>query len=114
MCIRDRHAARINGLTSLALTKIDLLDTFQTIPICVAYQLDGEQIDSVPNTHSLNRVVPVYEDLPGWESTTDGVNRWIDLPPNARRYVERIEEIVGVPIDFVGTGQHREAIVIRP
>ena len=56
----------------------------------------------------------MYEDLPGWESTTAGVNRWIALPPNARRYIERIEEIVGVPIDFVGTGQHREAIVIRP
>lgn len=109
-----RHAARINGLTSLALTKIDLLDAFKTIPICIAYQLDGEQLDSVPNTHSLNRVVPVYEDLPGWESTTDGVNRWNDLPPNARRYVERIEEIVGIPIELVGTGQHREAIVIRP
>ena len=108
-----RHAARLNGLTSLALTKIDLLDSFPTIPVCTAYRLDGEVIETVPTTHRLGRVEPVYEELPGWEAVTDGINRWDDLPLNARRYVERVEEIVGVPINFVGTGQHREAIILR-
>ena len=69
--------------------------------------------ESVPTTHRLGRVKPIYEELPGWESDTSGIKRWDDLPPNARRYVERVEEIVGVPVRFIGTGQHREAIIIR-
>ena len=108
-----RHAARINGLTDLALTKIDLLDTFASIPVCTGYRLNGEILDTVPTTHRLGRVEPVYEELPGWEAETAGIDRWDDLPANAGRYVERVEEIVGVPIKFVGTGQHREAIIIR-
>ena len=108
-----RHAARINGLTHLALTKIDLLDSFSTIPVCTAYRLNGDVTESVPTTHRLGRVKPIYEELPGWESDTSGIKRWDDLPPNARRYVERVEEIVGVPVRFIGTGQHREAIIIR-
>ena len=108
-----RHAASINGLTELALTKIDLLDTFATIPICTGYRLNGELIEYVPTTHQLGRVEPVYEELPGWEANTAGIDRWDDLPQNARLYVERIEEIVGVPIKYVGTGQHRRDIITR-
>ena len=108
-----RHAARINGLTNLALTKMDLLDDFASIPVCTGYRLNGTVLDSVPTTHRLGRVEPVYEELPGWETETAGLNRWDDLPANARGYVERVEEIVGVPVSYVGTGQHREALIVR-
>ena len=108
-----RYAVALNGVTGLALTKLDLLDAVDEIPICRAYEIDGEIVDWVPNTHRLSRARPVYDYLPGWRQPTAGVSRWQDLPANARAYVERVEEISGAPVRFIGTGQAREDLVCR-
>ena len=108
-----KFASAINGLTDLALTKIDLLDSLRNIPVCTAYKVRGKQIDWVPNTHELYRAEPVYQELPGWTQPTAGISEWEDLPPEAQNYVLRIEEHIGVPIRFVGTGRHREDIIVR-
>lgn len=108
-----RFAVALNGVTDLALTKLDLLDGVSEIPICRAYEVDGETLEWVPNTHRLARARPVYEFLPGWDRPTAGVSEWADLPPNARAYVERVEEIAGAPVRFIGTGQARRDIVRR-
>ncbi len=107
------HAVAINGPASLALTKIDLLDGFDPAVFAKAYWLNGTTIDTVPDTRILETVEPVYDSVAGWDETSAGVQEWDDLPGNARRYVERIEEIVGVPISLVGTGRHRDDIVVR-
>ena len=108
-----RHAVAINGAASLALTKIDLLDGFDRPLFAKAYQLNGTVLETVPDTRTLDKVKPVYESLSGWNENSGGVQTWDDLPTNARRYVDRIEEIVGVPITLVGTGRHRDDLVIR-
>ncbi len=108
-----KHAVAINGPASLALTKIDLLDGFGPAILGKAYRLNGTTIDTVPDTRVLETVEPVYESLAGWDEPSAGLRIWDDLPANARRYVERIEEIVGVPISLVGTGRHRDDLIVR-
>ena len=99
-----RYSARVNGYTSLALTRLDILDHLSTIRICTAYILDGERITQLPrDTSQLDRCQPVYEDFKGWEAPTSGVTRLEDLPKGARAYMERIEELVGIPISIVST-----------
>ena len=107
-------ACRLNGVDSIALTKLDILDVEAEIPVCVAYELDGQRLDSVPASISeLARVKPVYEVLPGWTTSTVGVSRWQDLPVNAQKYVAFVEKITGVPVKWIGTGPGREATVCR-
>ncbi|MXY13903.1 MAG: adenylosuccinate synthase [Chloroflexi bacterium] len=108
-----RYAVALNGVTDLALTKLDLLDGVAEIPICRAYEIAGENVEWVPNTHQLARARPVYDFMPGWDQPTAGISTWRDLPPNARAYVERVEEIAGAPVRYIGTGQAREDIVCR-
>ncbi|HXG42627.1 MAG TPA: adenylosuccinate synthase [Dehalococcoidia bacterium] len=113
--VASRYTARANGLTTVALTRLDVLDRFPTINICVAYRLDGHVTDTFPaSTAALWRAQPVYEELPGWEEDTSGVRRFADLPPRAQAYVRRVEELLGVPISLVSVGPEREqAIVLR-
>ncbi len=111
-----RFAARVNSLTELAVTKLDVLDGFDRIPLCVGYARDesGELLDEFPaNVGLLERVRPVYEEAPGWRTSTANVRRWSDLPAAARSYLERIEALVGVPIGRVSLGQSREQILER-
>ena len=108
-----RYAAALNGITDLALTKLDLLDQIDEVPICHAYEIDGEQVEWVPNTHRLARARPIYDFMPGWGQPTAGISEWRDLPPNARSYVERVEEIAGVRVSFIGTGQARQDLICR-
>ena len=109
-----RYAAWLNGFTEIAVTKLDVLDTFPEVKICVGYRLpDGKVIDWVPDTPLLERVEPVYETWPGWLAPTGEARRWEDLPENARRYLARIEELVGVPIRYVSVGPRREQLVVR-
>ncbi len=108
-----RYAIALNGIDALALTKIDLLDDLDEIPICRAYRVDGETLDWVPNTHRLTRAEPIYDYLPGWRSPTNGIDQWSKLPANAQAYVRRVEEITGAPVKFVGTGQERSALICR-
>jgi adenylosuccinate synthase len=111
-----RTAARLNGLTSLALTKIDVLSGLPTLRVCTGYEHRGQQYDEVPaSTQVLESLTPLYEDLPGWDEPLTGTRSLDALPANARRYVERIEELVGVPVKMISVGAGREeTILIRP
>jgi adenylosuccinate synthase len=102
-----RYAVRLNGITSLALTKLDVLSAFAEIPVCVRYLLpDGSETEEFPAHQSdFHHCRPVYETLPGWEEPLD------DLPSAARAYVERVERELDVPVSWVGTGAERERVV---
>lgn len=107
-------ACRLNGLDSIALTKLDILDTEAEIPVCVAYEIDGKRTDTIPaRIDDLARAKPVFEVLPGWKSTINAARTYDALPANARRYIEFIEKRLNVPIKWIGTGPGREEIVVR-
>ncbi len=105
-------SAWINGFTSLALTKLDVLDTFETIKICTAYEVNGEVINYLPETAGQEVAKPIYEELEGWMSPTTEARTWEDLPEKAQIFCKRIEELVGVPISFVSVGPERDQIII--
>lgn len=108
-----RRSAQVNSLSSLCITKLDVLDTFATIKICTAYRCDGQLLETPPaNTAEFSACEPVYEELPGWQANTHGVTRWEDLPENAKAYLKRIEALVGVPIDIISTGAGREHTIV--
>ena len=107
-----RQAVRLNSLTEVALTKLDVLDTLDTVRVCVAYEAEGERFQFPPYHQStLHKVTPVYEDLPGWKTDLSGVHDAADLPAAARDYVAFLAEQVGVPIRVVGVGPGREQFV---
>ncbi|MDP6065535.1 MAG: adenylosuccinate synthase [SAR202 cluster bacterium] len=110
-----RYSTRINGYTSLVLTRLDVLDDFGTIKICDTYELDGELVKDFPGSAALlERCKPIYEDFPGWDGITAGVTKMEDLPTGARAYVERLEELIGRPFDIISTGPYRhETILVR-
>lgn len=110
-----RYSTRINGYTSLVLTRLDVLDDFDNIKICDTYELDGELVKDFPGSAALlERCKPIYEDFPGWEGITAGVTKMEDLPPGARAYVDRLEELIGRPFDIISTGPYRhETILVR-
>lgn len=111
-CVILRHAVRINGLTELALTKLDILSGWQELKVCVAYELDGDRIDYFPSdVASLERVNPVYEKLPGWSEEITGARRLEALPANARRYVGFVSESSGVPVSLVSVGPARNQVI---
>lgn len=107
-----RYAASLNGLTSLAVTKLDVLDSLENMKVCIAYRLDGKEITEMPDTVDLGRVQPVYEEWAGWKKPTTGARKWDDLPKGAQSYLKRIEELAKVPIQYVSVGPKREDIVI--
>jgi adenylosuccinate synthase len=107
-----RYAVRINGLTGLAVTKLDVLDTFAEIPVCVGYRLDGDTIDSMPaDVERIERVEPIYETLPGWQKGIGGVRRLAELPAAARAYVDRLQDLAGAPVRYVSVGTRRDQII---
>jgi adenylosuccinate synthase len=107
-----RYAARVNGLTGLAVTKLDVLDSFAEIPVGVAYQLDGESCEEMPaEVEALGRVRPTYELHPGWQQSTGAARRLADLPAVARAYLDRLEELSGVPVRYVSVGTRRDQII---
>ena len=104
-----RYAARLNGLTELLVTKLDVLSGFETVKICTGYRADGEVFADVPPHQSLfHRAEPIYEELDGWDEEIDEARSFEDLPKNARAYVRRMEELVGVPVSVVSVGPARE------
>ena len=109
------YTARLNGVTSVALTRLDVLAQFERVKVCVAYELDGKRIESLPPALlEASAVRPVYEELPGWRQDVSHVRRLVDLPAEARRFVRRIEELIGVQVDMISVGPEREqAIVTR-
>ncbi len=107
-----RYSVRVNGLTGLAVTKLDVLDTFAEIPVGVRYRLDGAECDEVPSDVAmLDRVEPVYETLPGWQRSTADARRLADLPPQARAYLDRLQDLAGAPIRYVSVGTRRDQII---
>jgi len=105
-----RYAAWLNGMTGLAVTKLDVLDHFGTLKICTGYRLPNGEIlvDSMPDTPVLYDVTPVYESWPGWMSSTQSCRSWLDLPSRARAYLRRLSELAGVKIDYISVGPERE------
>ncbi|TXC11338.1 hypothetical protein FocTR4_00006894 [Fusarium oxysporum f. sp. cubense] len=110
-----KYGNSINYYDSLNLTKLDVLDTFETIKIAIAYKIDGEELDSYPaDLEILNRAEVVYHEMPGWQKPTTNARTYYDLPRAARDYVEQyIEKFVGVKIKYIGTGPDREAMIQR-
>jgi adenylosuccinate synthase len=107
-----RYAVRVNGLTGLAVTKLDVLDTFAEIPVCVGYRLDGETIDSMPaDLERIERVEPIYEALQGWQKQLTEARRLADLPAAARAYVDRLQDLAGAPVRYVSVGTRRDQII---
>jgi adenylosuccinate synthase len=109
-----RYAKRINGLDALAITKLDVLDDLGEIRICTHYDCRGERIDEFPGEISiLAECEPVYETLPGWKQSTAGTSRLADLPANARKYLDRLEDLSGTPIAMISTGPERHATILE-
>ncbi|HEV2440134.1 MAG TPA: adenylosuccinate synthase [bacterium] len=109
--VAARFAAEVAGFTHLAVMKLDIFDTFETVRLGVAYRLGDRTIHSVPHTAAMARLEPVYEDLPGWRCPTYGARRLTDLPVEARTFLRRIEEIVGIPIAMIGVGPERSDVI---
>ena len=110
-----RHAARVNGLTKLVLTKLDVLAGLKKLKVCVAYELDGKRIDRMPaDAKALDRVNCIYEECEGWKGDITDARKVDELPEPARCYVKMLSDLVGVPIDIVSVGPDRSAnIIIR-
>jgi len=109
-----RRSARINGLTGLCITKLDVLDGLAELQICNGYRMNGQELDLLPvGAEEVAGCVPVYETMPGWSESTFGVKRWDDLPAAARNYLNRLEQLCGVPIAIVSTGPEREETILK-
>jgi adenylosuccinate synthase len=107
-----RYAARVNGLTGLAVTKLDVLDSFSEIPVGSMYRLDGRPCEEMPaEVDALGRVEPVYEVMPGWQQPTGAARQLADLPATARAYLDKLETLSGVPVRYVSVGTRRDQII---
>ncbi|MFN2136939.1 MAG: adenylosuccinate synthase [Candidatus Promineifilaceae bacterium] len=106
------HARRTNSLTEMVITKLDILSGLETIPVCVAYELDGQHIEHIPdNLPALARCRPIFETLPGWQEDIMAAHKLGDLPANALRYIDFIAQKVGVPVSFISVGPGREQFI---
>ena len=109
-----RYAVRVNGATSVALTKLDVLDEMPELRLCVGYDFRGEFHDHpMANISHLKHCEARYETMPGWERPIEDCRSWEDLPPNCRDYVERVEEVCGAPVEMIGVGPRRDQFVVR-
>ena len=109
-----KHAVRLNSLTEIALTKLDVLDSFDEVKVCTSYQLDGRTISGYPDrSEVLARVRPGYTTIPGWKTALRGAKKFDDLHPNARQLVQLVETELGIPVTLVGTGPERVDCVVR-
>ena len=112
-CVATRYGVMVQGATEVVLTNLDVLGYLDEIPVCVAYEVDGQQITDFPDTPRLLRCKPVYDKLPGWKCDIRGIRNYAELPENCRKYVEFIEAQVGAPIHMVSNGPRREDILYR-
>ncbi|MCF7836359.1 adenylosuccinate synthase [Candidatus Gracilibacteria bacterium] len=109
--VATKYSAKLNGTTALNLTKLDVLNDFKEIQVCTKYSLDGEEIETLPATiEELERVEPIFETLPGWQTDTSAVKNISELPENAKAYIKFIEDYLKVPVNWVGVGVEREAM----
>lgn len=109
-----KFSVELNGVTDIALTKLDVLDDFEEIQVCIGYELDGKRVHYYDgNEVFLSKISPIYKTMPGWKSSTKGINSYEKLPQAAKEYLAEIEKLVGVKISFVSTGPSREEIIQR-
>jgi adenylosuccinate synthase len=108
-----RQSVATNGITGIALTKLDVLDGLEEIKVCVGYELDGKKIDYLPAAQGAQaRVVPIYKTFEGWKDTTVGARHWSDLPAQAVKYVKQIEELIGAPVALLSTSPERDDTIL--
>ncbi|MDF1726591.1 MAG: adenylosuccinate synthase [Sulfitobacter sp.] len=108
-----RQTCATSGVKGIALTKLDVLDGFETLKICVAYDLDGTRLDYLPTAAEAQaRCVPIYEEMPGWSQSTEGARSWADLPAEAIKYVRRVEELIECPVALLSTSPEREDTIL--
>ena len=108
-----RQAVMMAGITGIALTKLDVLDGFETLKICIGYEVDGKRIDYFPtNIKAQKACNPIYEEMPGWRETTFGARSWADLPANAIKYIRRLEELIHIPVALLSTSPEREDTIL--
>ena len=108
-----KTAVRLNGIDSIAITKLDILDNLETIKVCVGYQIHGLRLEHMPClTEDLEKIVPIYETLPGWKESTSRIENFSDLPENAKKYLSKIEHLCGAPISMISLGPQREKTII--
>ena len=108
-----RQSVAVSGVTGVALTKLDVLDGFTEIKICIGYRVNGRDYDYLPpNTQDQAAVEPIYETIEGWSETTAGARSWNDLPAQAIKYVRRVEELIGCPVALVSTSPEREDTIL--
>jgi adenylosuccinate synthase len=109
-----RYSAMLNGFETMVVTKLDVLDELERIPVCTGYKIDGVTVREMPATvRDLAKAEPVYEVLPGWKSSTEGISEWDDLPPAAQEYVMFLEDQTGVEVGCISTGPERNQTVRR-
>ncbi|MBI4876322.1 MAG: adenylosuccinate synthase [Acidobacteria bacterium] len=110
-----RYTGMVNGFDSLIITKLDVLDELDRIPVCVAYRVGGRTVDSMPATQrEIDLIEPVYEELPGWKCSTRGISQWESLPPRAKDYLKFLEERTGIEAGCISTGPERNETMILP
>jgi len=108
-----RQTCVTSGVSGIALTKLDVLDGLDELKICTGYRLDGEVIDHLPTASEQQaRCEPVYETLPGWQQSTHGARRWLDLPAEAIKYVKRVEELIECPVALLSTSPERDDTIL--
>ena len=108
-----RQTCATSGMNGIALTKLDVLDGFETLKICVGYDLDGSRLDYLPTAADQQaRCKPIYEELPGWSESTEGARSWADLPANAIKYVRRVEELIECPVALLSTSPERDDTIL--
>jgi adenylosuccinate synthase len=108
-----RQTVRTSGIDGIALTKLDVLDGFERIRVCVGYDLDGEPLDRLPASQGAQaKVRPVYEEIEGWNGSTAGARSWAELPAQAIKYVRRIEELIGAPVALLSTSPERDDTIL--
>lgn len=109
-----KYAVRLNGMNELALTKLDVLDDFETIKVCTHYELNGEKIETFPSdTETVEQLKPVYRSFPGWQTTTRNISTFDELPGKAKEYIQFIEDFTGVDFTIVSTGPKRTETIVR-
>ena len=111
--VATRYGIKMQGATSIALTKLDILSYMDSIPVCTQYSIYGKLTEDFPYPAALEKAEPVCENLPGWKCDISSVRRWEDLPENARRYVEYVEKAVGCRVEYISVGARREEYIHR-
>ena len=112
-CVASKYGCRLQGTTDVAFTVLDVLGYLDEIPVCTGYEIDGKVTKDFPTTPELEKAKPVYKTLPGWKCEIRGIKNYEDLPENCKKYIETIEEEIGVPITMVSNGPGRDEIIMR-